>query len=593
MTDWVARSRKKPFEHQVEGVRRLSLASEPEVGRIYPGAMLLADQMRLGKTKQVIDTAQLLFERGQVDTVIVVCPNPVRDVWYDEELGEIQKHMWEGVPNLVVEYHVKIRKWARYIQSADKPYLTWIITNFEYIRHAVSRSKSRGWVGPNLEPLVVKYAKQKTWFVIDESAAIASYDSLQTRACTEIRKRCGWVTELNGTPLTQDPESLYSQFKVLDPRIFGIDHVSGFRSRYAIMGGHVVKVMKFGREIPVAVEVLGWRHRKAEGCCEIPDHITSPVHGPGPGLEEIQEKIKPYIIRRMRKDCFDLPPKLDAVTLTATLTRDTWRIYKEMRDLTVSWLTQNKVATAAQAAVKVMRLCQITSGYLGGVRDEAATCPECGGSGQAPLGENSLLSDLNLGTDDCLACAGSGTLSAALPAQEVGREKLDLFLTWVKKRIVEEPNMRMITWCRFRPELERCVYELNKIGGLRVRAIYGGQDNLTRLEGLRLMHPDTPPYVGPAVLAGTLGTGGVGLNMAGGHEMVFQANNGSLYQRLQTEDRPCGLGQTEPISYHDIVAVGPNGQHTTDHIILLKLKSRIALERWTTAAWVEALTSIQ
>jgi hypothetical protein len=175
----------------------------------------------------------------------------------------------------------------------------------------------------------------------------------------------------------------------------------------------------------------------------------------------------------------------------------------------------------------------------------------------------------------------------------VGREKLDLFLNWVKQRIIDEPEMRMIAWCRFRPELERTVRELEKFDGLKVRAIYGGQKKADRLDGLRLMHPDTPPYTGPALLAGTLGTGGLGLNMAGGHEMVYCSNDRSLIKRLQSEDRPHGPGQTQPVSYHDIVAVGPNGQETMDHIVMRALRNKINLATWTSDAWKTALAKIE
>lgn len=554
----------------------MSALTEPERGRVLPGVFFLTDQMRLGKSKQVIDTAQKLFVESQIDSVIVVAPALVRDVWYDPELGEIQKHRWLELPTLTTEYHQQIRKWSADAVEGQR-YLTWVITNFEYIRYGVKREKS-GWRGAHLDKLL-KFANKRTLFVIDESAAIADHASLQTHACYEIRKRCGRVIELNGTPIVETPESLFSQAKMLDPRILGFNYVSQYKAAYAIMGGYTVskKVWWGGKlkELKIPTEIIGWRHKLRAGCCDIPPHIQSKVHEPGPCLEDVQAKLAPYVLRRIRSECLDLPPKLDSVTLTATLAPETWRIYTGMRDDLVSWLDEHRVATSQQAGVRVMRLAQVTSGFLGGVRDDDTSCPECGGSGSNLDGE-------------CPSCGGSGTISAAVPPAVIGREKLDLYLNWVKKRLKEEPNMRMVAWCRFRPELQRIVEELGKINGLQVRGIFGGQSKVERAEGLRLMHVDVK-YEGPAILVGTLGTGGLGVSMAGAHEVVYISNDRSLYKRLQSEDRPLGPGQTEPVSYHDIVAVGPKNQHTIDHVIMKALRDKSELATWTTDAWKTAL----
>lgn len=35
---------------------------------------LLADEVGCGKTKQIIDAAQLLFKAGELDLILVLCP---------------------------------------------------------------------------------------------------------------------------------------------------------------------------------------------------------------------------------------------------------------------------------------------------------------------------------------------------------------------------------------------------------------------------------------------------------------------------------------------------------------------------------------
>ena len=273
-----------------------------------------------------------------------------------------------------------------------------------------------------------------------------------------------------------------------------------------------------------------------------------------------------------------------------------------MRDETVSWLDKQSAAVSVQAGVAIMRLAQVTSGFIGGVKDMAALCPVCHGlppqelpslpeAGRPALAQGNYtlaFEEAAEGLGECPACGGEGTLPLAAPPRAVGREKLDVFLGWVRQRLAEDPEMRMLCWCRFRLELFRIIGELSLIEGLKVCGIYGGQKKPERLEGLRLMHPEVK-YIGPAVLAGTLGTGAKGLNMAGAHEVIYPSNDYSLINRLQSEDRPHGPGQTQPVSYHDIVAVGPSGQKTVDHVIIKNLRAKRDMAEWTTSAWVEAL----
>ena len=595
MTD-LSRAPRKPFAHQIRGVERLVQTVEPNVGRILPGCFLLGDEMRLGKSCQIIMAAQALFEQGLVNTIIVVAPASVRGVWFDPDLGELAKHHWPGLPIFVTEYHSRSREWtADY--AAGQPFLRFVVTNYEYIRYGIKRLRT-GWTGPHLEPLL--RTGPKTMLVLDESSAVGNFSSLQSRACSALRQKCERVVLLNGTPGGENPEAIFSQAKLMDNRIFGMSHVSQFRARYAILGGYHVEVVRYGKMIKLPTEILGWRHAKHAGCCEIPEHIKSPVHGFGPGLEEIQARVAPYVLRRLKADCLDLPPKLDPVTLTAVLTPETWKVYKAMRDETVAWLDRQNVAISVQAGVAVMRLAQVTSGFIGGIKDMEAVCPVCQGLSSPEVGRSPLAlplephsagedaEGLNLEREECPACGGEGTLPLPVAPRAVSREKLDVFLGWVRQRLREDPEMRMLTWCRFRPELARTIDELCKVDGLTVKAIYGGQKKQEREEGLRLMHPEVR-YTGPAVLVGTLGTGAMGLNMAGAHEVVYTSNGYSLMQRQQSEDRPHGPGQTQPVSYHDIIAVGPDGQKTIDHTIVKNLRTKRDMAEWTTSAWVEAL----
>jgi SNF2 family DNA or RNA helicase len=579
---WIERSRRTPYAHQIVGVDWLVDLVRPEEGRVLPGGLLVADEMRLGKTKQVIDAAQVLFERDEIDTVIVVAPNSVRDVWYDPEMGEIVKHSWMGAQAEVTEYHQKCRTWlwTRNGGPESKRTLKWLITNFDFIRSRVKRI-GRGWTGPRLAPLLAT-ANKKTLLVIDESSAVSNYRSLQTRSILALRRRCGRVWLLNGTPMSESLEDYYSQALILDPRILACSGKTEFMARYAVYGQVVAQVQtKWGKQ--EIRSVAGWKHAQRPGCCEgVPPSLQQQMHA-WDGIGDLQQRLAPYVLRRERKDCMDLPPKLDPVILRVTLSDESWRVYKELRDEFAAWLGSNTVVPAAQAGVRVMRLAQVCGGYVGGLESllAAEPCPACSGAGQDSSGTG------------CARCAGLGIVApqgAKTPSTlELGREKLDVLMEHLEGRLREDPNVRVLIWCRFRAEMDRLTKELCSSLIPRTVSIHGGQTREERQEALRVMHPDAPAFKGPAALTGTLGTGSMGLNLAGAHEVIYYSNGWSLKQRLQSEDRPVGPGQTHPVSYHDLVACGPRGQRTVEHEVVAALRAKEDLARWSREKWIRIL----
>jgi hypothetical protein len=507
------RCRLPPFQHQKEDVQ--SLIDHPYFA--------IFSEMRTGKSKIVVDAAQFLFEAGAIDKVIVIAPAPVRDVWYDPEIGEIAKHAWLDVPNKVIEYHAKCRTWTNI--PVNGRCLTWYTTNFEFLRSKNRLAQLLPACGP------------KTLLVLDESSFVKNHAAEQTKACLQLRRACGRVVLLNGTPLFHSPLDLFSQGNILHESIIGTKYITHFKARYAIQGpvlrsGGSPMVNAWGKPI---MKVNGWTN-----------------------LDDLQRRFAPVTVRRLQKDCLDLPPKLDSVTLTATLTPETWKAYKDMREEMVVWLQSGNVATSATAAIKALRLSQITGGFLGGV--EAA--------GLEPMDEE-----------------------AALLAQsaEIGREKLDVLLWFIEQRLAEDDNLHLVAWGRFRAEVLRAEAEVKqKFPQFETATIMGGQKKAERLRALALLKPETSPS-GPVFVAGIEGTGSFGLDMCAAHTCVTMSSGYSPGRSAQTLDRVYGPGQKFPIAYYDIIAVGPKGQHTIDRDILLTRRNGEDIAQRTAAHWVKML----
>src|SRR6188508_120729 len=93
-----SQARLQPYQHQREDAA--TLVEKPFV--------FITSEMRTGKTKIVIDAAHFLYLQGKINRVVIVAPAPVRDVWFDPDFGEIEKHRWESVNNHVTEYHAAL-----------------------------------------------------------------------------------------------------------------------------------------------------------------------------------------------------------------------------------------------------------------------------------------------------------------------------------------------------------------------------------------------------------------------------------------------------------------------------------------------------
>ncbi len=163
---------------------------------------------------------------------------------------------------------------------------------------------------------------------------------------------------LSGTPLPHSPLDAYGVFRFLDPGIYGTSY-GRFRSRYAIMGGGGTLAGKI---------VIGYQNQG-----------------------EFREKFHSITYQARTADLIDLP-ETQHITIPLTMSPSAMRTYVQMHHDFIADVGSGKV-TAANAAVKIMRLQQITSGFLPHVDDDGeSTVAELHGSKDDAL--RGLLEDL-------------------------------------------------------------------------------------------------------------------------------------------------------------------------------------------------------
>lgn len=527
----------------------------------------LFDEMGGMKSAQTIIAAQFLWQQDVIDRVIVIAPSSVRDVWFDQDVGELSLHGFDQLPMRVSEFHAKIRQWDTGNWSGQSRQLRWIITNYEFIR-----SKAR------LQQLKL-YAGPRTLLVLDESSAIKSKTAIQSKACLELRRACGRVVLLNGTPIADTPLDLMNQANMLHPSILETSYLTQFRDRYCVMATH--------GKFP---QIVGWKN-----------------------LDDLQRRLAPYVLRRLKEHCLDLPPKLPPVVIDVKL-KTSWPLYQSMKKDMIAWIGDNIASISPQAIVRDTRLTQITSGFLGGVEEvyeeRQDTLPEFMQEedwfleGEHKAGDvidlpGSFLDGVVLqqGGADALN-AQADHVRAHTPAprpllkgvQEIGTEKLDVLLDFYAERLAQDPTFKLVVWTRFRPELDRLLTAFEaRFPHVRTAALKGEQKKAERAFALRLLHPRTAVRDQPAFLAGIVGTGAMGHNFTAAHVVVYMSHDPSLFKHMQSRDRNHRPGQTKAVSYYYLVATGPDGQKTIDHTILVALKNKEDLATWTAKAWLDVL----
>lgn len=255
-------------------------------------------------------------------------------------------------------------------------------------------------------------------------------------------------------------------------------------------------------------------------------------------LDEFHKKTAPYTLRRMKNLS---RPAVHSVR-EARMSPSAWKIYKEMREACLAYVN-DRASIAAHAVTKVLRLAQIASGFLGGFEDKHV--------------------------------------------EEIDDAKTRVYLDWVEEIRTLDPDARIITACRFQPEIQRLVRRLKERfedGGLRcVFEFHGQASEEQRRQFDHAFQPTSARRWAVGVVQPQAGARGK--NWHGANYVPFVSNDTNLATRRQMEDRIERRGQQQQTYYMDFLACGPDGQKTIDHLQLKALRNKEDMASWTLDRW--------
>lgn len=179
------------------------------------------------------------------------------------------------------------------------------------------------------------WALAQEWDLViaDEGHRLKDPVGKASRWFQSIGRRAHRRLALTGTPLPHGPLDAYGLYRYLDPTVFGTSFVR-FRSRYAVMGGHLgQQVLGFQNKPEFADRFHSIRYHASRDVLDLPDAVHT-------------ERV------------FTLPPK--AATVYRRLVED---FYSRV---------ESGEITVTNALTKLLRLQQVTSGYV--TLDDEGTC---------------------------------------------------------------------------------------------------------------------------------------------------------------------------------------------------------------------------
>lgn len=262
-------------------------------------------QMRLGKTPTLLNEYLLARKWLGFKKLLVISPNTYKNTW----ALECEKFKMP-VPVLATDGR-KIPAVERFVDKTREGIL---IVNYEALRFS------------QLYPTLEKFAGPETLIGGDESILMKGHDSLITKGSIGLAKTCGLRRPMSGKPISQGPQDIWAQLRFAG-------HLSGFlyhpfKTQFCKMGGFQGK------------QIVGAKNEA-----------------------ELAEIIDGASFRARRSDWMD-HYAVDYSQVQVAMEPKQAEMYRQMDDEFVTWLSEEQYVKADQIITKLMKLQQISSGFI-------------------------------------------------------------------------------------------------------------------------------------------------------------------------------------------------------------------------------------
>ena len=465
--------------------------------------------MGTGKSKIVIDTAAYNFYHGRINCLVVVAPIGVHRNWI---MKEIPIHMpkWTNYRAAVwsSKMRVKEKRAVDYVLEPGFEGLRIIAVNLEGFTNGTTCRPAK-LLRPILNALNVM-------MVVDESSKIKTPGAKRTRAMHTLGKYAKCRRILTGTPVTNSPFDVYSQFKFLNPDIIGFDNFISFKKYFA--------------EWQTEYRYIPGKEEKQE-YEELVEYKN---------MDQLKELLRPHCSRITKEECLDLPEKIYQIRYVE-LSEDQRKVYNRLiHDSVIEMDGQN--VPVGNVLTKLLRLQQIIGGFV----------PEEEYGVAQPIGKS------------------NPRIRAMLDVIDETDGKV---IIWSRFR----PEIAAIENA-LRKEYGK-TSTVSYHGGVddddraEAEILFQGERPIIDEDTQQVIRIDPVPIEEQAdYFVGNQASGGFGLTLTAATTVIYFSNSFSLEDRLQSEDRAHRIGQHHPVNYVDLECRG-----TVDTKIIMALARKMNL----------------
>lgn len=298
------------YKHQIRGANMALRAFGALDAKTPGGGFGELFEMGCGKTLTTIAVAGALYNLGKIDRVLVVAPTSVCSVW-PHDLNQFATFPWEA--RVLLGDKKKRLKALNELENWPFKALRIAVINYEST-HREGIFEALAAYKPDL-------------IVCDESQRIKNPSAAQSKALHKLGDAAPFRMILSGTPVQNNAVDLYSQYRFLDPAVYGANFYA-FKNRYCIMGG-------YGQH-----QIVGYRN-----------------------MDELVEKEHSVAYRVTKEECLDLPQQT-FINRYVQFTAAEQAIYEQLRKSSFLELETGENVTATTILTMYLRLMQLTGGFL-------------------------------------------------------------------------------------------------------------------------------------------------------------------------------------------------------------------------------------
>ena len=297
----------RPYRHQQEAFDFVCRLFGLMDGKKQSSGAALLMEMGCGKTLVAIAVAGILYQFGLAEKALVVAPLSLLGVWENEFTR------FAHFPVSITVLKGTAEKKSQLLKDVKaKNRLQVVVVNYE-----------TAW---RMETQLLKF--NADLIIADEGHKIKQHSTKQAKGVHKLGALADYRLLLTGTLITNKEMDVFSQYKFVNPAIFGSSFFA-FRNRFFDMTG---------------------------------DGLHTPVFRTSQ-TDEFLRRLHSVAFRVTKAEALDLPP-ITEETRSVELETKTMRLYNELADESFASLNPGDI-TAVNILTRMLRLSQLTGGFVG------------------------------------------------------------------------------------------------------------------------------------------------------------------------------------------------------------------------------------